>query len=69
MLTLFQIGLPGEGRKEPTDGEVEIRVQMGGQGREKTRTGAEEVWTDADPRYRYCRVFSTSRVEIPLLRQ
>jgi hypothetical protein len=31
---------------------VEIGVDMEGHRRKKARTGAEEVWTDVDPRYR-----------------
>jgi hypothetical protein len=27
-------------------------VEREGQGRKRARTGAEEVWTDVDPRYR-----------------
>jgi hypothetical protein len=43
---------PNSGTRRRSDGEGEIGVEMGGQGRKRARTGAEEVWTDVDPRYR-----------------
>jgi hypothetical protein len=43
---------PKSGTRRRSDGEEEVGVERGGQGRKKARTGAEEVWTDVDPRYR-----------------
>jgi hypothetical protein len=40
------------GTRRSSDGEKEVGVERGGQGRKRARTGAEEVWTDVDPRYR-----------------
>jgi hypothetical protein len=43
---------PKSGTRRRSDGDGEIGVEMRGQGRKRARTGAEEVWTDVDPRYR-----------------
>jgi hypothetical protein len=43
---------PTSGTRRRSDGEGEVGVERGGQGRKRTRTGAEKVWTDVDPRYR-----------------
>jgi hypothetical protein len=40
------------GNRRRSDGEGDVGVERGGQGRKRARTGAEEVWTDVDPRYR-----------------
>jgi hypothetical protein len=40
------------GTRRRSDGEGEVGMERGGQGRKRARTGAEEVWTDVDPRYR-----------------
>jgi hypothetical protein len=43
---------PKSGTRRRSDGEGEVGVERGGQGRKKPSSGAEEVWTDVDPRYR-----------------
>jgi hypothetical protein len=43
---------PTSGTRRRSDGEGEVGVERGGQGRKRARTGAEEVWTDVDPRFR-----------------
>jgi hypothetical protein len=39
------------GTMRRSDGEGEVGVERGFQGRKRAWTGAEEVWTDVDPRY------------------
>jgi hypothetical protein len=43
---------PKSGTRRRSDGEGDVGVERGGQGRKRARTGIEEVWTDVDPRYR-----------------
>jgi hypothetical protein len=43
---------PTSGTRRRSDGEGEVGVERDGQGRKRARMGAEEVWTDVDPRYR-----------------
>jgi hypothetical protein len=43
---------PTSGTRRRLDGEGEVGVERGVQGRKRARTGAEEVWIDVDPRYR-----------------
>jgi hypothetical protein len=42
---------PTSETRRRSDGEGEVGVERGGQGRKRASTGAEEVWTDVDPRY------------------
>jgi hypothetical protein len=43
---------PTVGTRRRSDGEMQIGVKMEVQGRKRARTGAEEAWTDVEPRYR-----------------
>jgi hypothetical protein len=43
---------PTIGSRRRSDGEMPIGEKVEGLGRKRARTGAEEAWTDVDPRYR-----------------